>query len=221
MKKVIALLLVVTLSVGSLSGCAPKDDQQLTILHGQFIGLAGGAVLGGALGYLIADRPGAVVGVIAGGILGGIAGLFVGRHVADQKAKFASEEAWLDACLLQVERINKELKEYNKDLTASIANMDKHTKELQRAIAARQADEKKLADERRAIAQNKFTTEHVIRVIEKEIAAQQRVLADTQANRRSDESALLEAEIAALLRQKAQLEKAIEQLASMSKRISV
>lgn len=222
MKRVIALFLVVALSVASLCGCANiQNDHTRTTTEGTLVGAGAGAAMGAGIGAIAGGGRGAAIGAGAGALVGGLVGLFVGSHIADQKAEFASEEAWLDACLQQVEQTNTKLKVYNQELTDRIAALDKQTKELQTAYAARTADRSKLLAEQKKLEDVRKENTQVIAGIEKEIAGQQRVLADAQANRRSDESALLDAEIAALKRQKAQLEEANKQLASMSARISV
>jgi len=223
MKRIVALFAIVVLVVGSLSGCANiQDDRTRTQTEGTLIGAGAGAAIGAGVGAIVGGGRGALIGAGVGALTGGMAGLFVGTHVANQKAKFASEEAWLDACLQQAEKTNNALKTYNAELTTQIADLDKQTKQLQTAYAARQADKKQLIAGQNAIEGKIKETNQVIAGIEREIAGQQKVLAEAKADTsRSDESALLEAEIAALNRQKAKLEEANKQLATMSARISV
>jgi len=147
--------------------------------------------------------------------------MLVGSHIADQKAKFASEEAWLEACLQQARQTNSKLAAHNNQLTNQIAVLDRQTRELQAAYAVNRADRKQLLAEKGNIENTMKANARVVASAEAEISAQQRVLADARANNRTNDSALLEAEILALQRQKTQLEDANRQLAAMTARISV
>jgi hypothetical protein len=222
MNKLIALFVILTLLSGTLSGCANiQNDRTRTQTEGLVLGAGVGGVTGAGIGAAVGGGRGAVIGAIMGSIFGGAVGLAAGTHVADQKAKYASEEAWLDACLQQAEQTNNRLKAYNQELTDQIAVLDQETKQLQSAYAARTANQSRLLAEQKKIEGTMKESTQVITGIDQEIAGQQKVLANAQASKKSDECALLEAEIASLKRQKAKLEETNRQLAAMSARISV
>jgi chromosome segregation ATPase len=222
MKKIVALLMVMAIFGGTLSGCANiQDDGTRTKTEGTMVGAGAGALLGATVGYFTGGTKGALIGAGAGAAAGGLAGFFVGTHIANKKKEYANEEAWLDACLQRAEDVNNRLKAYNAELTGQVASLDQETKKLQKDYAARTADRNQLLAEQKKLEGKIAENKDLIAGIEKEIAGQKQVLADAQANRRSDEGALLEAEIAALQRQKAKLEEANKQLAAMSARVSV
>lgn len=222
MKRVIALFLVVALSVGSLSGCANiQNDGTRTKTEGTLFGTGVGAAIGAGIGAIIGGGRGAAIGAGAGALVGGLVGLGVGTHIADQKAKYASEEEWLDACVQQARETNAKLTAHNSELKKQADSLDKETKRLNAAYAANKADKQQLLAERNKIEGTIKENAQIIAGAEAEITAQQRVLADAKASQKTRESAQLETEIADLKRQKTQLEATNKQLASMSARISV
>lgn len=222
MKRVIALFLVVALSVAPLSGCAIiQNDHTRTTTEATIFGGVTLAATGALVGAALGGKRGAWIGGLIGSAVGFIAGYFVGKHIADKKKDYADEEAWLDASLRQAEQNNVTLKKYNEELAATITVLDQKIKQLQADYTANKATKQQLISERNNIENSVKENDQVIANIEKEITGQQRILAEVQDTGRSDESALLDAEIAALKRQKAQLEEANKQLASMSARISV
>lgn len=222
MRKTIAVVMVLVLIVGNLTACTNiKDDGTRTRTEGTLVGAGAGAAIGAGVGAAVAGRGGALVGALIGLAVGGLAGLAYGSHVANEKAKFASEEAWLDACMQQAEQTNAKIAEYNTKLQNDVATLEKETTALQKAYAARQTDKKALVAEQKKIANLISQNTSTIQLIESEISAQSNVLADAKSSHKSNEAALIEAEIAALQRHKAQLEETSKQLASMSTRISV
>jgi len=206
----------------SLSGCANiQDDGTRTKTEGTMVGAGVGAALGAGIGALIGGRQGAAIGAGVGLLAGSAVGYAAGSHVASQKSKFASEEAWLEACIQQARETNSKLKAHNAGLKGQVAALDRQTKQLQTAYKANKADRQQLMAEQSAIEGKVKENAQMIALAEAEIAAQQKVLADAKANNKTQESAQLEAVIADLQRQKAQLEATNKQLASMSARISV
>jgi len=207
---------------GSLAGCANiQDDGTRTKTEGTLVGAGAGAAIGAGIGALIGGRQGAAIGAGIGLLAGSALGYGAGAHVANQKAKFASEEAWLEACLQQARETNAALRTHNHELAGQVAALDRQTKQLQANYAANRADRKQLLAEQSNIEKTVQKNAQFIAGAEAEIFAQQKVLADARTNNRTQESAQLEAEIADLQRQKAQLEATNKQLASMSARISV
>jgi len=67
MKRVIVLLAIVVLMIGSLSGCANiQDDGTRTKTEGTLVGAGAGAAIGAGIGALIGGGRGAAVGAGAG-----------------------------------------------------------------------------------------------------------------------------------------------------------
>ena len=222
MRRITIILLICTLVLGMMPGCANiQDDGTRTRTEGALVGTGVGAAAGAAIGGAVGGRGGALVGLGIGAGVGLIAGLFVGAHIAEQKSKYASEEAWLDACLNQAEESNNKLRQYNADLQKQIVVMDKDIKNMQAAYDAKTVDKNALVAERKKIEKQIAQNEEVIKGIDAEVAGQAKVLADARANKKGEEAALLDAEIASLQRQKAKLEESNQKLAAMSSRISV
>lgn len=108
-------------AIAFLASCTNiKDDQTRTRTEGT---LAGG-LLGAGLGAIIGHQSGnAAAGALIGAAAGGLAGLAVGDHVARKKAAYASQEAWLDACIARAEKINADARAYNRSLENKIASL--------------------------------------------------------------------------------------------------
>ncbi|MBI5904877.1 MAG: glycine zipper 2TM domain-containing protein [Deltaproteobacteria bacterium] len=85
MRKFASLLLIATITVSLLSGCA-SSNQTVRDHKGTAIGAGAGAVGGAVLGGLVGGKRGAV----AGGLLGALAGGLVGNYY-DQKEKSLAE----------------------------------------------------------------------------------------------------------------------------------
>jgi hypothetical protein len=106
------------------AGCAATPDGRKTQAQGTAIGAVGGALLGGLIGYATGGRDGLARGAIIGAAAGGAAGFAYGTHVARMKAKYASAEAWLDACIAQAHRVNSGAYAYSRSLESRIARLE-------------------------------------------------------------------------------------------------
>ena len=222
MNRIVLVVAIVALLGGPLFGCTNiKDDRTRTQTEGTLVGAGVGAAAGAGIGAAVGGGRGALIGAGIGLLIGGMAGAAIGTHIANEKEKYASEEAWLDACLQQARQTNEQLKTYNEDLAGQIAVLDEETKQLQRAYASRAAQRSSLVAEQKKIEEKSKEINQQIALAENEIAGQQKALANAQASNKSEESALLEAEIASLQRHKAKLEENNRQLASISARVSV
>ena len=100
-----------------LAGCANiRNDQTRTRVEG---GL-GGTLTGGGIGALIGGGRGALIGAA----VGLIAGLAVGDSVARKKAKYASQEAWLSACIAEAQSVNAHAVSYHNSLSSRIEQLE-------------------------------------------------------------------------------------------------
>ena len=225
MKRVIVQLLIVCMFATSImsAGCANiKDDRTRTQTEGGLVGAGAGAAVGAGIGAALGGRRGALIGGLIGLVAGGIAGTAYGTHVANKKEAYASEEAWLEACLDEAQQQNAALKEQNEKMVAEIKRVDNHTAALKKSYDSRLIDKKALRAETKRINKSISANQEFIQRVDFEIENQQLIAQELSTNvERSDESALIEAEIAELKRQKEQLEETNEQLAAMSSRISV
>jgi hypothetical protein len=98
-----------------------KDDGTRTRTEGALAGTAIGALAGGIIGH---QSGRGVEGALLGAGIGALGGLAVGDHVARKKARYASQEAWLDACIAQAERVNANARAYNRSLQSKISNLE-------------------------------------------------------------------------------------------------
>jgi phage tail tape-measure protein len=102
-----------------------ESDQKRTKIEGAAIGALAGGLLGVALG---GDSK--VAGALIGAAVGAGAGYLVGNEVAKRKAKYASEEDFLDAEIETATEFNQTAREYNEALRVQIAELDVKSQEL-------------------------------------------------------------------------------------------
>ena len=122
MKKFFLQSTAAVTALAFVTSCANiQNDQDRTRAEGTLAGGAIGALAGGIIG----NQSGrAFEGALIGAGIGALGGLAVGDHVARKKAKYASQEAWLDACIAQAERVNSNARSYNRSLQSKISNLE-------------------------------------------------------------------------------------------------
>ncbi|MGD9947591.1 MAG: YMGG-like glycine zipper-containing protein [Desulfobulbus sp.] len=218
-----SLLVVLLCVMLAMSGCANiKDDGNRTRAEGAGTGAVIGAVAGGLLGQIIGgDTKGTLVGAAIGAAIGGAGGYAYGDHVAGQKAKYAQEEDWLDACIAQARQKNQELVAYNQDLSKQIRTLKRETAALKKQYTVKKIRVAKLKNK-------KTTTDSLSEAANKELAsakqeleAQQSVRSQAEKSGKGDFVVTLDSEIAQLKGNIKELEKQTEELASMSASMSV
>ena len=186
------------------------------------MGLGAGALLGGLAGALIGgDSKGALIGAAIGAAAGGAAGYAYGDHVASQKAKYASEEDWLDQCISSARQVNQETLAYNNQLRTDIAQLDAETHRLEKQYAARQASKKTLLAEKTRIDAAIKTTDEKLARARFELDSQKQAVVQVKENSSKDETQALDMEIAKLEGLIKDLEQHSEDLAGLSSRMSV
>lgn len=74
------------------------------------------------IGLLTGNKKAVLGGPLVGMTVGALIGLAYGNHVVSQKKKFASEEAWLDACTAEAKKVNKDIVAYKNELSRQIDN---------------------------------------------------------------------------------------------------
>jgi uncharacterized small protein (DUF1192 family) len=225
MKKLLSLVLVLSLVVGGLSalgGCAAKTDRGQTQQEGAATGAAGGAVLGAILGAIIGgDAESAAWGAAIGAAAGGAAGYAYGTHVADKKAEYAKQEEWLDACVASLEKTNADTKAYNAQLATEIAEMDAQSSKLLADYDKKTADKSVLLAEKDVVDKKLAEANEALGKAKWELDNQEKVLADANASGSTTQAKELDDRIATLKAEIAKLESQTEQLASMSSRMAV
>jgi hypothetical protein len=109
--------------VMGLTGCQNMSDRDITI--GQ--GAAGGAALGGITCALAGgDTKTCFASAAGGAVVGGGAGYLVAQH----KQRYANDEQFLDGEIAQTSQLNDELAKYNRQLEQEIANIDAEIADL-------------------------------------------------------------------------------------------
>jgi hypothetical protein len=214
--KIISLILLIAL----LTSCASMTDRQRTQVEGTGVGAAAGAGLGAIIGAIAGGKDGAWKGAVAGGLVGALGGFALGTHVANQKAKYANDEDYLDAVIANARQVNEETKQYNAYLDNEIQKLDQET-----ALLVRQYNQKKITkvalnNEKAKLEAKLAESEKVLQAVKNELAIQKRVLKEEQGQSQAQLNAL-QAQIVELERHKAELEQQVDTLASIKTRVSV
>ena len=222
MRRTIIVVLMAALMCGSLSSCTNiKNDETRTKTEGTLAGAGVGAVVGAIIGALLDGGRGAARGAAIGAGVGGAAGYAYGSHVANQKAKYASREEWLDACLAQTEKARQATTAYNARLREELVGLDKETRALETAYNQGQAKRATLRAEEKRIKQRIAETEQLIQRAEAEANLQNSVVQDARAGGNEESAIRLEAEVRGLREQVDQLKEQSEHLATMSHPMAV
>ena len=124
----IGLITVLVTALALTGGCVTTGNDAAQT-KGQ--GTAGGAVIGGLLGagvgYLVGKERGAVIGTAIGVAVGAGAGYAYGTSVANRKAAYATEEAWLADLLKEAREVNQRAAADNRRLQATLASYPRGT----------------------------------------------------------------------------------------------
>lgn len=200
--------MILAVTVFFIAGCATKGRQARTE------GTAGGAVIGagvGALaGALIGGKKGAAIGAGAGALIGGAAGYSYADNIAKRRQELAGKENDLDARINYARGVNQDTKEYNQRLEKEIKEMEA----LVAKVDQQQITQQKLEKKRQVLSQD-------VQVANDHLASAEKELQDlknfqSQQPQTSDE---LDAEIADIEQNLAQLRENTSELASLSQRI--
>jgi len=204
MKRIV--LLLSTVLIASMTGCTQPNmsDSQRTKAEGTGVGVVGGALLGS----LIGGRKGAALGAA----LGGVAGYAYGSHVANEKAKYARKEDWLNACISSARKVNNSTRSYNAKLSRKIAD----TKRLVRLYKQNKISKSKLHAQKKLIDRERTTANKMLKNAQNELKAQQGVLRDAKKTSNASETRRIQSEINTMKQQISLLKKNTSTLASLS-----
>lgn len=210
MKKVIISSLA-AISIIGMTGCTEPNmsDSTRTKTEGAVAGAAAGALIGG----LIGGRDGAALGAA----LGGMGGLAYGSYVADEKAKYARTEDWLNAEINKAKKENKSIRSYNKRLSREISETKRMVKLYKRNVISKQKllTQKKLVEQRRREAQKKLAA------IEKTLSNQKNVLAASKKSNNPSQTKRLAQEVKIMEKEKNTLKAHTRTYADMSVMLAV
>lgn len=205
MKRILMLPIIIVISLG-MTGCTQPNmtDSQQTKAEGTGVGILGGALLGS----LVGGKKGAAWGAA----LGGVAGYAYGSHVANEKAKYARKEDWLNACISSAQKVNRSTRSYNAKLSRKIAD----TKRLVRLYKQNKASKSQMRAQKKLIDSERRTANKMLKNAQNELKAQQRVLRDAKKMGKKAEARRLEEQIRILKRENSKLKSQTNTLASLS-----
>jgi len=208
MKRVIALLLM-----GSLvTGCATQGQQATA--EGVGGGAALGALLGAGIGALAGGGRGAAIGAGIGALLGAAGGYAYADHVKQRNAQLAKNENDLDTQIAYAKGANEDLQQANNQLEKEIATSEQNVNALALKVKRNQITQAELEKERKAMGTKVQNAQN-----ELQLASGQLDKLKTLRTKQPQNSAELDAQIAKLEGQVAQLRSNTNTLASLGQRI--
>lgn len=219
MYRLTAMCVALALCLGGVGCTNIENDATRTKTEGTLTGAGIGAAVGAGIGAIFGKGKGALIGAAIGAGVGSMAGYFVGAHVADKKAEYASREDWLDACIARTQEVTAETAKYNEQLKKDIAALNKETKALTAKRNKIDAETKKA--EREKIEGLRNDTKSTLASLDTELSKQKQVLADARQNGNTKEAKALDAEIKKLQKQVNDMKAYNKQLASISARVAV
>ena len=222
MKKIATALAVCMISA-SLVGCANiQDDGTRTKTEGTLVGAGVGAGVGAALGAIFGGNTKAtLIGAAIGAGVGSLGGFFVGKHVADKKAEYASYEDWLDACITDTANLNEQTREYNAKLGKDIAALDKESKALAAQYKKNAATRDQMRAELKKVQALQKDSDTNIANLQKDVQKRRGASADAKAHGNAAQAKKLDAEIARLDKQIKEMKAYNKRLANISVRLAV
>jgi len=208
----------VLLSTALLAGCA--TDRERTQAEGTGVGTLLGAAAGAAGGAIFGGGKGAAIGAGAGAALGALGGYAYGTHVANQKAKFAREEDYLDAVIANARQTNEQMRQYNASLRNDVSALDRETAELVRQYNRRAVTKVALQQQAQRLDAKLAEARNQAQKLGKERDILQGVLAQEQ-GQAPEHLRQLQAEVANLERQKAEMEQLMNKILNAKNRVPV
>ena len=225
MKQKGKLLVVLILTVSLCTGCANiKDDATRTRWESA---LWAAALIGGTgliIGLLTGNKKTALYGALAGMTVGTLIGLAYGDHVVSQKEKFASDEAWLDACTAEAKKVNKDLAAYKTELSLQINSTKKEIAALEKKQISAQLKQVDLKDKQDKVNKMQTSTAEKLKLAKRELEAQQiaQFMSDeAKKSKDGDHVRSMNSEMETLKANIAELEKRTETLAALSASMAV
>ncbi len=221
MRKFTAISMVMIL-VMSMAGCTGiQDERTRTQTEGTVVGSGIGAGIGAVIGGLSGGHRGALQGAGIGAVVGGIGGFLTGRHIANKKSEYASQEDWLDDSIAAARQTNSDVARYNTGLRQEIDQLDQESARLIADYEDYQADGSALAAEHKKVQEYRQQLRSDIASLKEEIAANRQIVEDVQAERgRTSKSVAMMQEIDEMEQHLAELERCDRQLTSISRRLS-
>ena len=205
----------------AIAGCAGTKDSTRTKAEGTAVGAGVGAVAGGILGYIIGGDKGVALGAALGAGIGGAVGYKHGEHVANEKAKYASQEEWLDACIESAENVCYMTEKFNVELTKEIAALELEVNELSHQYEQKYITSSDLAKKKEKIDSKNTEVAEKLEAAKFELENQEAVLASAKESSNPYYATQLETRIDQLKSHIIELESHTEALATLSQRMAV
>lgn len=211
-----AMILALLLS----TSCANiHNDRTRTQTEGALAGAGIGAAVGAIIGAATGNSRSAAVGAAIGAGVGAMGGLAYGTHVANKKADYASEEAWLAACLSQARSANQQAAAYNQRLKNTLAQYKGSGKTAVKPKGySFDSSPAKGGSKNQGLQKDLKEGQKALAALNNEISNQEKALASAG---KSAQSKQLSQEIKTMKQQKQQLEQTTRDLAAISSRLSV
>jgi gas vesicle protein len=198
-----------------LASCAETQEGRTTQAQGTGIGALLGAAVGAGLGAAAGGGRGAATGAVAGALIGGSAGFVYGTHVANQKAKYARAEDWLNACIVSARAYRRHAYAVNQKISSRTASLQKRSRA---AVASH--DKAAVTQIHNEIASLKQEAKAESKNVDNEVAAQQNALQDSSA-RSSSRYGELKQSVGELRSTKAQLGENYSRLAALENQTNI
>ena len=214
--------MVMVLAV-TVAGCANiQDEQTRTQAKGTVVGSGIGAGIGAVIGGLSGGHRGALQGAGIGAVVGGIGGFLTGRHIANKKSVYASQEDWLDDSIAAARQTNSDVARYNADVQQEIDRLDQESARLIADYENYQAESSALVAANKKVQEYRQQLRSDIASLKEEIAANRQIVEEVQAESgRTSKSVAMMREVDEMEQHLAELERYDRQLASISRRLSL
>jgi chromosome segregation ATPase len=197
------------------------EDKNQARTTGEGIGI--GAAIGGVIGLILGDNKESVaIGAAIGGIIGGA----VGGTVAAKKKQYATQEALLEGETKKTAEVVAQLRKVNNGLRSEIAVYKSEIAQLQEQRSKGQAKQSELQAQREKVLNRHQDANKALVAVNKELELAQELYSDAKEKVRADDvntAKLLkkyEQEIAALEREKSELENYSNELSAMGTAIA-
>ena len=219
-RTVVSMVMVLAVTV---AGCANiQDEQTRTQAKGTVVGSGIGAGIGAVIGGLSGGHRGALQGAGIGAVVGGIGGFLTGRHIANKKSVYASQEDWLDDSIAAARQTNSDVARYNADVQQEIDRLDQESARLIADYENYQAESSALVAANKKVQEYRQQLRSDIASLKEEIAANRQIVEEVQAESgRTSKSVAMMREVDEMEQHLAELERCDRQLASISRRLSL
>jgi hypothetical protein len=205
-------LMVLVVALCFVAACATQGDQARTE------GTAGGALLGAGagalLGYAAGGSRGAAIGAATGAVVGGVAGYSYADGIVKRRQQLAGRENNLDARIAFARGVNQDTQEYNQRLVQEINTLEPQIDRLAAKAKQQQITQRELESEKHALNKKVQEANDAAALTEEQLQDLKRFQA-----RQTQTSDKLDAEIADLEGNLAQLRQNTSELASLSQRL--